>query len=78
MALGYENTGIGPRLIANAGNAMTESIRQFGEKLQKDIVSHNTDKQVAGFLQEAQSLNLDSPTFQGDLVGVLAKYPMAG
>lgn len=77
MALGYENTGIAPRLIANAGNAMTESIRQFGEKLQKDIVSHNTDKQVMGFLSEAKTLNLDSPTFQGDLVGVLAKYPMA-
>lgn len=56
---------------------MTESIRQFGEKLQKDIVSHNTDKQVMGFLSEAKTLNLDSPTFQGDLVGVLAKYPMA-
>lgn len=77
MALGYENTGIGPKLIANAGNAMTESIRQFGEKLQKDIVAHNTDKQVMGFLSEAKTLNLDSPTFQGDLVGVLAKYPMA-
>lgn len=77
MALGYENTGIGPKLIANAGNAMTESIRQFGEKLQKDIVAHNTDKQVVGFLSEAKNIDINSPTFQADLVGVLARYPMA-
>lgn len=77
MALGYENTGTGPNIIANAGNAMAADIRRVGEQIRKDIIDHKTDKQVAGLLSEAQTISPDSPTFQQDLVGVLAKYPMA-
>lgn len=77
MALGYENTGTGPKLIQAAGNAMTESIRLTGEQIRKDIIGYNTDKQVAGLLSEAQTIQPDSPDFQNQLVGVLAKYPMA-
>lgn len=77
MALGYETTGTGPNIIANAGNAMAADIRRIGEQIRGDIIKHNTDKQVAGLLQEVQAISPDSPTFQNDLVGVLAKYPMA-
>lgn len=77
MALGYETTGTGPSLIANAGNAMAASIRQTGEQIRKDILSYNQDKQVAGMLTDLQKVTPDSPTFQNDLIGVLAKYPMA-
>lgn len=77
MALGYENTGTGPNIIANAGNAMAADIRRVGEQIRKDILDHKTDKQVAGLLSEAQTISPDSPTFQQDLVGVLARYPLA-
>lgn len=77
MALGYELSGTGPRLIANAGNAMSESIRQVGQQIRADVIQHNTDKQVVGLLNEAQRLNVNSETFSNDLVGVLSRYPMA-
>jgi hypothetical protein len=77
MALGYETTSTAPNLIANAGNAMAASIRQTGEQIRKDILSYNQDKQVAGMLSELQKVTPESPTFQNDLIGVLAKYPMA-
>lgn len=77
MALGYETTGTGPNIIANAGNAMAADIRRIGEVIRKDIQQHNQDKQVFGFLQEAKMLRPESETFQQDLVGVFAKYPSA-
>lgn len=77
MALGYENTGIAPGLISKAGSAMAESIRQTGEKIRGDIIQHNTDKQVVGLLNDAKTLDVASPTFQNELIGVLGKYPMA-
>lgn len=78
MALGYQVDNIAPGLLMNAGNSMVQSIRNVGQQIRADVIRNQTDQQVVGLLTEAQRIDPNSPTFQNDLVGVLAKYPMAG
>lgn len=77
MPLGYENTGIAPRLLQAAGNSLGESIRRIGQKVSSDINQIRTDREVEGFLGDVKNVDPSSPNFQQELIGVLGKYPMA-
>lgn len=77
MALGIEQNSIAPSLIQNAGNAMTQIIRDTGRMVEGHITEIQTRKDLGAMAQEIQGLNPQTNEFPMQLIQLASRHPLA-
>lgn len=77
MPLGIEVNAIAPNLIQNAGNDLSQIIRDTGKMVQGHIAELQTRRDMASMTQDLQGLNVQSNDFPLQMIQMASRHPLA-